>query len=486
MKPLLDPHKFPELRQRAEKLVEITEEDLANIGLGQLKVILHDLAVHQIELEMQNNELHQAYADLDEARKRAEQSRDRFFQLFNLAPISYLTLDARGIIRECNQAFLNLIQFDERKLIGRTLMEFVDPKDRFSFDVQFKSLVNGSQKGNLEFRIADKYDKQTYLSLAVQPLNNNLQDVELLVALTDISDIKEAEKVLKLSAAVFDIASEGVLITDPDNKIIAVNRAFTEITGYDEDEVIGKTPKILMSGQQSDSFYFDIWDSINSIGHWHGEIWNKRKNGEIYPEWLSINVLRDEQGKILRHIGVFTDITQQKHAEEVIRRQANYDFLTKLPNRLLFFDRLGQEIRNVHRTGLHLALMYIDLDYFKEVNDSFGHDIGDLLLKEVAGRLTGSVRSCDTVCRLSGDEFTVILSDLSNSYDVEHVAQDMLSKLVEPFILNSNVARISASIGIAFYPDDATGIDELIKCADQAMYQAKKSSRNNYCFFSDK
>jgi len=274
------------------------------------------------------------------------------------------------------------------------------------------------------------------------------------------------------------------MITDTDNRIIAVNPAFTDMTGYAPEEIIGQPPKILSSGRQTPAFYQAMWHEIHTTGQWQGEIWNRRKNGEVYVEWLTINTIYGEDGAIHRRVALFSDITKKKENEELIWTQANFDPLTGLPNRRMFHDRLQQEIRKAQRTNLPLALMFLDLDRFKEVNDTLGHGMGDLLLKEAAQRLCHCVRETDTVARLGGDEFIVILNELDKLDSIERVAQDILQKLAVPYRLEENIIYVSASIGITLFPEDAIEIDALLKNADQAMYAAKNAGRNRFSYFT--
>ncbi len=268
---------------------------------------------------------------------------------------------------------------------------------------------------------------------------------------TDISQRKQAEEAVQLAALVFENGSEGMVVTAADGTIVAINPSFTQLTGYTPEEVIGKNPKILQSGRQDAMFYQAMWSKLIATGHWEGEIWNRRKSGEIYAEWLSINSIFNSDGSVNRRVALFSDITKRKQSEELIWRQANFDPLTGLPNRSMFRDRLDQAVKKSHRVNLPLALMFIDLDRFKEINDTLGHEVGDALLVDAAQRLSHCVRDTDTVARLGGDEFTVILGDLDDIDSVERIAQAILNSLAKPFQLGDEKPQISASIGITFY-----------------------------------
>jgi diguanylate cyclase (GGDEF)-like protein/PAS domain S-box-containing protein len=275
-----------------------------------------------------------------------------------------------------------------------------------------------------------------------------------------------------------------MLVTDANNLIIDINPAFTQLTGYSLAEVIGTDPKFLGSGRQDDDFYKAMWDKLNTTGCWQGEVWNRRKNGEIFAESLTINTIYNEEGTVHRRVALFSDISEKKKSDELIWEQANFDHLTRLPNRNMVYDRLDQEIKKAHRTGLSLALMFIDLDRFKEVNDSLGHEAGDNMLKEAARRMVGCVRESDTVGRLGGDEFTIFLSEIDDIDSVGVVANNLLNALSIPYQLGEQLTYTSASIGITIYPDDATDISTLLKNADQAMYAAKHRGRNCYNYFT--
>ena len=317
------------------------------------------------------------------------------------------------------------------------------------------------------------------------PLRDTAGEVVGLLGLhEDITAQKADAEKLRLSALVLENSSEALVITDEQNRIMEINPAFTKLTGYARDEVIGQNPAILHSGRHEDLFYHKMWKEIGTRGFWRGEIWNRRKNGEIYAEWLTINTIFNPDGSVHRYVGLFSDITERKKSEELIWTQANFDPLTNLPNRRMFRDRLAQDLKKAHRAGLKLALLFLDLDRFKEVNDTLGHDKGDALLIEAAQRIAACVRESDTVARLGGDEFTIILAELDDRSSVERIATAILNALAHPFELGDESAYVSASIGITVYPDDASTLEAMLKNADQAMYVAKNSGRNRFSYFT--
>ncbi len=300
----------------------------------------------------------------------------------------------------------------------------------------------------------------------------------------DISERVQAEQELRIAETFFNTTSEAITVTDAQNRIIRVNPAFCQITGYSAEEVIGQNPNLLSSGRNSAAFYREMWRSLQRVGRWQGEIWNRRKNGELFPEWLSIVAIRDAQGQVQQYMAIFSDITKRKQDEEKIWLQANYDSLTHLPNRNLFKDRLLQTMESAKRGGQRMALLFVDLDRFKWVNDTLGHAVGDMLLYEVAGRLQNIVRRNDTVARLSGDEFTVILGEVRDHYDVDRIAEKLIQHIAEPYNLEGHQVFTSASVGITLYPNDGDGIEQLLRNADAAMYSAKEAGRNVFRYFT--
>ena len=294
---------------------------------------------------------------------------------------------------------------------------------------------------------------------------------------------QRAEDEMRLAAKVFESAAEGVLVADAAAAIMSVNKAFTEATGYTAEEVEGKNPRLLQSGRHDAAFYRQMWRSLAKTGQWRGEIWNRRKNGEVYPEWLTISVVQNERGQVTNYVGVFADITFLKRTEQRLRYSATHDPLTSLPNRELFEDRLNQTLALARRAKSQSVVMMLDMDRFKEINDSMGHAAGDRLLQAVAQRLTTCMRECDTVARLGGDEFAVVLGGASDSQYCAAVAQRILDELSKPLAIDGRELAVNASIGISLFPTDGKDPESLLKSADAAMYRAKQT-RDCYEFFS--
>ena len=302
--------------------------------------------------------------------------------------------------------------------------------------------------------------------------------------LCEINERILAEQQLIIYRKAVEHALEGIGITDPTGTILAVNQAFTEITGYAADEVVGKSTSLLQSGRHDQAFYTQLWSSLLATGRWTGEIWNQRKNGEIYPEILSISAIDDENGEVTHYVAVFHDVTAVKRQEEQIVHQAYHDGLTGLPNRSLAHDRIEVSLAHVKRGGTRLAVLFLDLDNFKNVNDSLGHEWGDKLLLQVANRLVSQVREEDTVARLGGDEFLILVAAVATDEVVVDLAKRLLHSFASPFNVDGNDLFVTASIGVAFYPEDGATAGVLTKHADIAMYQAKANGKNRYCLFT--
>jgi diguanylate cyclase (GGDEF)-like protein/PAS domain S-box-containing protein len=285
---------------------------------------------------------------------------------------------------------------------------------------------------------------------------------------------------------VFENSGEAIMIMDADTHVVSVNWAFTQMTGYRQDEVLGRTPAILTSDLHDGEFYRHLWRTLRETGYWQGEIWNRRKSGEVFPEWLGISTLRGTTGEVTHYVAISSDISERKASEARIEFLAHHDPLTDLPNRLLLKDRLERAIVHGERTETKVALLFVDLDRFKTVNDSLGHPVGDRLLREAAQRLRQSIRDMDTVSRQGGDEFLVVLTELRDGDAITRVAEDILSALAVPFFLDGHDVAISCSIGVAVFPEDGSDFDGLQKKADIAMYHAKEAGRNTFRYYTER
>jgi diguanylate cyclase (GGDEF)-like protein/PAS domain S-box-containing protein len=310
----------------------------------------------------------------------------------------------------------------------------------------------------------------------------------LLVALTVIYTLfqqrRMAEEELRRAATVFDNTDEGIIVTNVEADIVLVNNAFTDITGYKPEDVLGKNPRIQQSGRHDAAFYQAMWHILNRDGQWRGEIWNRRKNGDIYPAWENINAVKDAQGRITNYVAIFSDISVLKESEERMAELAHHDALTGLPNRLRFIANLEQAIESAKRRKHKVALMFLDLDRFKYINDTLGHNVGDELLKTIAGRLKSCVRAEDTVARLGGDEFTVVLTEVAHAEDAGLIADKIVKAIRKPVTVSGETIDTSASLGISIFPDDALECEAMVKAADTAMYHAKEVGKSSFQFFT--
>jgi len=296
------------------------------------------------------------------------------------------------------------------------------------------------------------------------------------------SDLK---LVAMLMGKVFENAEEGVMITDAQANILSVNQAFVNVTQYSREEAIGEKPSILHSGNHDKGFYERMWNVIASEQRWQGEVWNRRKDNELYPEWLSITAVFDDSQKVSHYIGIFSDVSTESEGNERLYHLAHYDSLCDLPNRMLFYDRLRQAISRSKRSNQRIAVMFMDLDGFKQVNDEYGHSVGDELLKQVSKRIVSMLRETDTIARIGGDEFTLIINDIDNIDSINAIAEKVLSTVKEPYTLHELAFDISASIGISLLPDNSDDMHTLVKQADIAMYKAKKEGKNQFKFYDE-
>jgi len=289
---------------------------------------------------------------------------------------------------------------------------------------------------------------------------------------------------LALHAKVMETATNGVLITDAEQRIVSVNRGFSELTGFSADEVVGQRPAVLASGRHDADFYQLMWRELEEKGRWEGEIWNRHKNGEVYPEWLCISTIKDQRGEVSHYIGLFSVLSEQKSTESRLRELANSDPLTGLVNRNLLYDRAAQALSQCRRNNCRAAFLFIDLDGFKPINDRLGHAAGDMVLREVATRLQHCVRESDTVARFGGDEFVLLLQSISSREAVTELAQKVLDTISADILVAGESCQVGASIGISLYPEDGESIEALLNAADQAMYRAKAAGRHRYLFAS--
>ncbi len=397
--------------------------------------------------------------------------------------------------RSEDQSFFHYMSPTCERFTGYTVQEFQDdsglldriihPEDRRKW-MEHDHLRDST--GNIlpqEFRLITKSGEQRWISHTCQAVVRDNGALEGRHGSNqDITERKRVEERLRLLASVFSHSREGIVITDHEARIVDVNQAFTLITGYSREEMIGRNPSILKSGLQDDDFYRSMWDTLIANSHWSGEIWNRRQDGEVYAEVLTISAVKDSRGKVQHYVGLFTDISQQKAYQKHLEYIAHYDSLTNLPNRILLGDRLKQAMAQARRRNQRLAVAYLDLDGFKEINDTHGHDVGDSLLVNLSASMKHALREEDTVARLGGDEFVAVLIDLSDNSSSVQLLTRLLEAVSQTVHVDELALQVSASIGVSFYPqDEEIDADQLLRQADQAMYQAKLSGKNRFHVF---
>lgn len=403
--------------------------------------------------------------------------------LFDKSQIGLVLTNMDGQIVDSNPSFSKLTGYTHEELLKLSYWDITPIKYKEQEKKQLDSLMKNGSYGPYEKEYIHKARHTFHVRLSGALLNI---DGEALIwsSVEDISENKKNEIALKEASLVFENTHEGILITDSDHKITRVNEMFTKITGYTFDDVKGKNPNFLKSGEHKKDFYKELWTKLLKDGFWYGELNNRRKNGEYFTSLQSITAITDENCKVSGYVSVFSDITDRKNYENNLSYLASHDNLTSLPNRTHFNDGLEQAIHVAKRNKSKLAILFLDLNKFKNINDTFGHEIGDYLLKEVAKRFKNSLREEDTVARLGGDEFAIIINELKDNNDLIKISEKIIKKLKEPLSINNHKLIPSTSIGISIYPDHAKNGETLLKYADQAMYIAKKKGSDKYEIYS--
>jgi len=386
-----------------------------------------------------------------------------------------------------NRSGEELLGFDRSALIGKSDLDFFPPDQAEHFMRKDREVLGGNlgvQDTPLEPVQTAKKGLRFLHTRKVGIRGGDGQMKYLLGISEDITESKNAQERLLLTANVFTHAREGILIADAAGIIVDVNESFSRITGYSREQALGQKPHILSSGHQSPEFYRAMWTALHRDGQWYGEIWNRRQNGEVYAEMLNISAVSDDRGQVQNYVALFSDITAIKENEKKLEHMAHYDVLTGLPNRVLLADRLNQAMTQSIRRSQQLAVVYLDLDGFKSINDSHGHEHGDRLLTHVASRMKHALREGDTLARMGGDEFVAVLIDLSDGQAAAPLLNRLLSAAAEPVQLGDLILQTSASLGVTVYPQtESLDADQLLRQADQAMYQAKLAGKNRFHFF---
>ncbi len=407
-------------------------------------------------------------------------------QAVEQSPVAIIITDTEGRIEYVNERYTEVSGYRPEEVIGKkagAMKSGLTPRETYAS--LWQAITAGKDwRGELCNRRKD--GRLYWDSVHIVPILGASGEITHYLSIQeDISERRENEETIRLWATVFENSGEAVMITGPENRIISVNQAFTQITGYAPGEVIGQNPSMLASGRHDANFFSDMWRRLNATGHWQGEIWDRRKSGEVYPKWLGISAVRDKKEQLTHYVAVFSDISERKAAQDRIEYLARHDPLTGLPNRATLADRLELAMAHAERAGTRLAMLFLDLDRFKMINDSLGHPVGDALLQQLTLRLKAAVRETDTVSRLGGDEFVVVIGDLQDPEMAAGVAAKLIHEVYQPFVIDGNRLKTSTSVGIALYPDDGRDFDTLLKKADIAMYHAKDAGRNTYRFFTE-
>lgn len=415
----------------------------------------------------------------------SREARLRLAAIVESSDDAMITITREGVISTWNSGAVQLYGYTAAEAVGKPLSILIPPERAHELAEFIACIERRETVTHLETVRVCKGGRRVDVSLTVSPIPGAAESgIGASIIARDITEHRRAEAQLRLTAKVFESSTQGIFITDARMNIISVNRAFEEITGYSPEEVIGKTPRILSSGRYDKGFCSDMWRSITEHGHWQGEVWNRRKNGEIYPEWLTASAVKDEHGNVTHYISAFSDISQHKAAHERIEYLAHYDALTGFHNRTCLQELLAATIPHARGTQTKVAVLFLDLDRFKDINDSLGHAAGDALLVAFAERLRGCIRGEDAVIRLGGDEFVAILAEVKRNEHAALVAEKIIEAAAKPYLVAGQEIVETLSIGISLYPDDGGDAGTLVRNADVAMHAAKEAGRNTYQFFS--
>ena len=466
-----------DLRAAAEERLADRITDARTLSNDDVRALVHELQVHQIELELQNEELQNACQQMDTLRAALD-------DLYQLAPVGYITLRPDGLILQANAAAGSMLGLDPGQLAGARFYRFIAPEDRNIYFAHRRHLKKSGRYAQCELRIQAKAGECRDVRLASLPkLDLSGRVVAYRTTLSDVTDLKRTERRLRVAASVVEATGEAVAITDPEGNIRKLNPAFLRLTGAGEKRAKGQ-PLLNFVDDASAQKLRAIWRTPQKQHQWAGELRIRGHDGEFAPVWASLSAVKDDMGLVTHVTAILTDMTGHKEAQKLLYQQANYDPVTGLPNRSLFAERLGQASRQAHRNNRSVALLFLDLDRFKQVNDSLGHAAGDELLAEVAKRLQHCIRENDSLARIGGDEFALILTDLTDGQNAAAVAEKAIEQLSAPFQIRGIEVHGGASIGIAVYPQNTRDLDTLRRYADLAMYEAKEAGRKAFRFFS--
>ncbi len=477
-----DEHMGKTLREKAKQKARRSPKQMARLSAEEAETLIHELQVHQIELEMQNDELQRAQAEL-------AHSQQQYFDLYGLAPVGYLTLDEAGLIVEANLTLCDMLGVSRQAVLKRPLSRFIHPEEQDCFYLFRKKASSSKEKSSCEVRLHKNDDSWFWAYLQATPSFDD-EKITLRMVLFDITEQKAQQLRSAKQAQIIEQIHDSVVSTDLEGIITSWNLGSERLSGYRADEVLGRHISMLYREEDRPLLKKSI-EVLMRTGKYHADTYYVTKSKELIYTSLSLSLFKDEHAIPIGIIRYAQDITKRKKAEnaledqkQILQHQAYHDALTGLPNRLLFNDRLTQSIEKSQRHGTKVALFFIDLDNFKEINDLLGHDVGDEVLMVVAQRLNGLKRSEDTIARLGGDEFIIIIDDLAVGEDASILALKTIETLTLPMIIGNHELYVSSSIGISLYPDDGNSANDLLKFADAAMYEAKTEGKNNFHFYS--
>ena len=421
------------------------------------------------------------FTNITEITNKNIQIENKFKFLYEEAPYPYQSLNEKGVVTDVNKKWLEITGYEKDEVIGQKFFYFTDEtfeslKEKFKIFFKDKRIEN-------EYIKIKKKNGEIILASFTGNISNINDEIRTHCIFKDITQEEKIEKKLKLSDIVFENTTEGIIITNEKKEIISVNTAFSNITGYFFEEIKYLNPKVLKSGKHDREFYAKLWSDLEKNGSWKGEIWNRKKNGEIYPEWLNLSVVKDSNGKVLNYVALFSDITKIKNSNAKIEYLAHHDPLTNLPNRLLLKARLNKSIEKANDLKQRLAIFFIDIDNFKMINDTYGHSIGDKIINLVAQRLQKNIRKNDTISRIGGDEFIIVVEDIIEQKNIQKIANKILSDFNDPIRLEEYLFDTTISMGISVFPNNGLNAEDLIKHADTAMYSAKNAGRNQFHFY---
>ena len=462
------------------RLYRVSASSVSMFGTSVIKILLSDFT----DLYLANRKLHEQVDIMSDSIDENESMQNEILNQHSIG-IGYISMS--GEVLFANDYVLNLLGYTQDEFFGKNIVDitYKDDKNKTIINKDITSNMSAKEL-NLEKRYLHKDGYPIWVNLSMSISNGKDGKPKYIIGfIKDIRERKENEKRLKLASEVFDNTNEGIVITDKKLKIQAINGAFCDISGYCEEESIGNNAMFLRSTHHDGLFYKKMWLSIKKDGYWKGEMWSVRKNGERFPQWLNISTIKDELDNVTNYIGVFSDISTIKQSEAELEFLAHHDPLTKLPNRLLLTSRLSQAIKRAKREYSKIAVLFLDLDRFKEINDTFGHSYGDEILTTVTTRFKIAMREKDTIARIGGDEFIILIEEIESVSDIDQVISKVLDVFKEEIVIFQHSFKLSASVGVSIFPDDGKTIEDLIKNADAAMYQAKDAGRNTYRFYTE-